>query len=148
MQRLNSVSSGISGEYLSAGELSRRGYIASLTLRNSKGVDILVANADASKSLAIQVKTNQGSQKWWLLNKKAEGFYARNLFYIFVNLNDGNSAEFFIVPSKAVSDFVKKSHARWLKTPGKRGQPHKDNPMRVFIDREMKYLNRWDLLSL
>lgn len=146
--RLNCVSSGISGEYLAAGELSRRGYIASLTLRNSKGVDILVANADASKSLAVQVKTNQGAQKWWLLNKKAEDFHAKNLFYIFVNLNNGQPPEFFVVPSKIVAGFIKENHVTWLKTPGKRGQPHKDNPMRAFIDKDQKYLNRWDLLGL
>ncbi|PIW68446.1 MAG: aspartate ammonia-lyase, partial [Candidatus Omnitrophica bacterium CG12_big_fil_rev_8_21_14_0_65_42_8] len=40
MKVLNPILSGVAGEYLVAGELSRRGYIASITLRNSKGVDI------------------------------------------------------------------------------------------------------------
>ena len=85
-------------------------------MQNSKGVDILVTNEEAKKSLAIQVKTNQGSLKWWLLDKKAEHYQADNLFYIFVNLNNG--------------------------------QPHKDNPMCAFWDKELQYLNRWDLLDL
>ncbi len=33
---------GVAGEYLVAGELSLRGYIASITLRNSRGIDIRV----------------------------------------------------------------------------------------------------------
>ena len=39
----SSILAGISGEYFVAGELSRRGWIASLTLRNTRGVDIPIA---------------------------------------------------------------------------------------------------------
>jgi len=66
------VLSGVSGEYFVAGELSRRGYIASITLRNTRGIDILVTNSDASKSVGIQVKTNQNSTRSWMLNEKVE----------------------------------------------------------------------------
>jgi len=48
---------GVAGEYLVAGELSKRNFIASITLRNTKGMDILASNSDASKSVGIQVKT-------------------------------------------------------------------------------------------
>ncbi len=37
--KLASTLVGVAGEYLVAGELSLRGYIASITLRNSKGID-------------------------------------------------------------------------------------------------------------
>ncbi|MSR07827.1 MAG: hypothetical protein EXR93_12305, partial [Gemmatimonadetes bacterium] len=40
---------GTAGEYLVAGELSRRGYIASLTLRNARGIDVLVSDEDARR---------------------------------------------------------------------------------------------------
>ena len=85
MKVLNPILSGVAGEYLVAGELSRRGYIASITLRNSKGVDILASNENASKTVGIQVKTNQRTEKGWLLNKKAEHYVSSNLFYILVN---------------------------------------------------------------
>src|SRR3989344_1368809 len=87
-EKLSSVLSGVSGEYFVAAELSKRGYIASITLRNTKGVDILCSNSDASKSVAIQVKTNRRSAREWMLNQKAEDYFANNLFYVFVNLND------------------------------------------------------------
>ncbi|MGB2998104.1 MAG: hypothetical protein WBC59_05650, partial [Phycisphaerae bacterium] len=51
---LPSILVGVSGEYFVAAELSRRGYIASITLRNTRGIDILAANADASRSVSIQ----------------------------------------------------------------------------------------------
>lgn len=57
--RLSTGLSGVAGEYLVAAELSRRGYIASITLRNTRGIDILASNADATRSVGIQVKTNQ-----------------------------------------------------------------------------------------
>jgi len=141
--------SGVAGEYFVAAELSRLGYIASITLRNTRGIDILVSNATATRQIAIQVKTNQGSKPEWVLNKKAESFYADNLFYVFVNLKSPEERpDFYIVPSKVVADFVRSDHQRWLKTPGKGGQAHKDNPVRKFRDPERKFLERWDLLGL
>ena len=140
---------GVAGEYFVAGELSRRGYIASITLRNTRGIDILVSNADATRQVAIQVKTSQGSRPQWVLNKKAEDFYADNLFYIFVNLKSPEERpDFYIVSSRQVAGFVKDGHQNWLKTPGRKGQAHKDNPVRQFRDPEGEFLERWDLLGL
>ncbi len=147
--KLNSVLAGVSGEYFVAAELSKMGYVASITLRNTKGLDVLCSNEDASKTIGIQVKTNKGSARSWILTQKAEDYYADNLFYIFVNLNVGNKhPEYFIVPSKIVAHYCKESHSNWLKTPGKRGQKHNDSLMRKFEDLDEKYLDRWDLLNL
>jgi len=146
--KLNSVLSGVAGEYLVAGELSRRGYIASITLRNSKGVDILATNEKAERSVAIQVKTRYSKGSAWVLNEKAEKYYAANLFYAFVSLNYGKPADFYIVPSKVVAESIKKHNRKWLKTPGKKGQKHNQTSMRTFRDDEEKFLNRWGLLGL
>lgn len=146
---LTSLLSGVAGEYYVAAELTKLGYIASITLRNTKGVDILCSNADATKSVAIQVKTNRRSGRHWVLNSKCEDYYADNLFYVFVCLNDNlKSPDYFIVPSKLVANTTKTSHVEWLEAPGKNGQKHNDNPIRHFRDEEEEYLNRWDLLGL
>lgn len=50
---------GVSGEYFVAAELSRRGYIASITLRNTKGVDILCSSADITRQFGVQVTIEQ-----------------------------------------------------------------------------------------
>lgn len=147
--KINPVLSGVAGEYYVAAELTSRGYIASITLRNTKGVDILCSNSDASKSVGIQVKTNKRSNRAWVLNQKAESYFAESLFYVFVNLHDGNKPpDYFIVPSKIVAKYSKESHKTWLNTPGRNGVAHNDTPMRKFIDPEEKYLSRWDLLDL
>lgn len=47
--RLSTGLSGVAGEYFVAAELSRRGYIASITLRNTRGIDILASDAEMRK---------------------------------------------------------------------------------------------------
>jgi len=147
--KLNTILSGVAGEYFVAAELSRRGFSASITLRNTRGIDILVANLDATRSVGIQVKTNQGSEKYWILHKKIEEGCAENLFFIFVNLNHRKKPpEYHVAPSSVVADFCKESHKEWLAKPGLKGRLHKDNTMRKFSDGENKYRDRWDLLGL
>lgn len=148
---LSPLLSGVAGEYFVAAELSKRGYLASITLRNTKGVDILCSNADASKSVGIQVKTNKFSRRSWVLSKKAEDNSADSLFYVFVNLNlddADKSPEYFIVPSRVVAKYTLDSHKKWLATPGKNGVKHNDSTMRHFIDEEEKYKDQWKLLGL
>jgi hypothetical protein len=139
---------GIAGEYAVAAELSKRGWIASLTMKNTKGVDILICDENAERTLAIQVKTSQKNNKSWVLGKKNESMITNNFFYILVNLrnNDGRT-EFHIVPSKIVAEQITKSHSEWLNTPGKKGQAHKDSDMRIFWDANDDYLEKWELLN-
>lgn len=146
---LPSILVGVAGEYFVSAELSRRGYVASITLRNTRGIDILATNEDASRSVGIQVKANRGSKKAWILNEKAEDYYSDTLFYVFINLNGPSQHPgYHIVPSKVVASYVKKSHKEWLATPNRAGKSHKDNPMRQFKDEKNEYLDRWDLLGL
>src|SRR5438034_9658696 len=83
---LPSVLCGVAGEYFVAAELSRRGYIASISLRNTRGIDIMASSQDASHQVGIQVKSSQRKRRAWILNPKAENYYADNLFYVFVSL--------------------------------------------------------------
>lgn len=140
---------GVAGEYLVAAELSRRGYIASLTLKNTRGVDILAASADASHAVSIQVKTSTGKRNSWILNSKAETLKTDKFFYVLVKLAGlDDPAEFFIVPSEIVADYCRTGHATWLVSPGAKGQKRNDSNMRKFDDYEGVYRNRWELLGL
>ena len=131
-----------------AGELSRRACIASITLRNTKGIDILATNRDVDRSVGIQVKTSQGAKARWLLNKKAEELIAQDLFYVFVRLNGLGQPAFHIVPSEVVAEHTRRTHREWLSKRGRDGQPHVDNPHRQFEDEADQFLDRWELLGL
>ena len=139
--------SGVAGEYFVAAELSRRGFIASITLRNTRGIDILVAHANGRRFLGIQVKTNQHSQRSWPLHEKVETTSRPDLFFVFVNLHGSGEPSYHVVPSTIVADFCRSGHAAWLARPGKDGRPHRDNPVREFKDVEGQYLSAWGLLE-
>ncbi len=147
--KIPSVLAGVAGEYFVAAELSRRGHIASISLRNTRGIDILATNREASRSITIQCKTNQLARKAWILNEKSEDFVSDTHFYVFVAL--GGVLErpgYHIVPSSGVAEHTSTSHREWLQTPGRAGRQHVDTPMRKFSDPEDEFLEGWDLLGL
>ena len=149
VMRIPPVLTGVAGEYFVAAELSRRGYIASITLRNTRGIDILATNQAASRRITIQCKTNLSGEKHWMLNDKSEQFHDTNHYYVFVALGSvGQRPSFHIVPSATVAKFIKESHSDWLNTPGRSGRQHVDTPMRKSNDPGDEYLDRWDLLDL
>ena len=148
MKRLSSIQTGVAGEYFVAAELTRRGYVASLTLRNTRGIDILASNTDATKSVGIQVKTCQGTRPVWILNAKAETDVAENLFYVFVCLPTQGEPAFYVVPRETVAHYARDTHRKWLATPGRKGQQHAPSDMRKFKDLDNAYKDRWDLLGL
>jgi len=148
MGKLSTIQTGIAGEYFVAAELTRRGLVASLTLRNTRGIDILASNVDATKSVGIQVKTKCGNKPDWILNNKAEIDVAENLFYVFVLFEELDTPQYYIVPRATVANFCRESHKAWLAAPGKAGNQHKDTDMRKFQDPKGVYRDRWDLLGL
>ena len=148
MEKLPPTLTGVAGEYFVAAELTPLGFIASITLRNTRGIDIIASDANAQRQVGIQVKANRGNARAWILNKKSEDFVADNLFYVFVALDGpGKQPRYHIAPSSTVADFIK-NHEEWLARPGRKGAAHKDNPMRKFMDPDDQYLARWDLLGL
>jgi len=149
MKTLSGIQCGVAGEYFVAAELSRRGYVASLTLRNTRGIDVLASNADATKSVGIQVKTSQGDRADWMLNVKAEADRGSHLFYVFVVLPAEGEPSYHVVPSGDVAESVRKSHQLWQDTPGRKGQQRSlTNTIRRFSDFDGLYKDRWDLLGL
>ena len=147
--KIPSLLAGVAGEYFVAAELSRRGHIASISLRNTRGIDIIATNGDAKRSVTIQCKTNQLARRSWILNEKSEAFVADNHFYVFVALGAVDARpKFHIVPSAELAKRVKSSHGAWLKRPGRKGQPHAETTMRKFDDPKDEFLERWELLGL
>ncbi len=140
--------SGVAGEYFVAAQLTRLGYVASINLKNTRGVDLLVMNEATMDTVMVQVKTQQGGKREWMLTQKADSLKNQKLFYVFVNLNGiHGQPDYFIVPSTIVAEYGLNDHTTWLNAPGKKG-PHKDNAIRIFRDLECKYKDRWDLLGM
>jgi len=125
--KLNKQFSGVAGEYFVAGELSRHGFLAAITLRNSDGVDILTSDENGNHQLAIQVKTTQGKDKWLLTSKvELEENASDNKYFVFVTLpfDSRNQPIYSIIQAKQLGAFVKKAHKDWLEAPEKNRKDH------------------------
>lgn len=147
MSNSNNISTGNAGEYFVAGELERHGFTVAVPMSNVKDFDILAINRQNYEQFAIQVKTTTYKQKKWTLSKKNETLEGDNIIYIFVSLNELEAPEYHIVPSCVVAERLRREHQEWLNTPGRHGQKHNDNNMRIFRDFNDEYLDRWDYLN-
>ena len=144
----SNVNIGNSGEYFVAGELERRGFTVAVPMSNVKDFDLLAIERNTHKQIAIQVKTTGYKQKKWTLSKKNELLAGDNIFYVFVSLNELDTPEYHIVPSRIVANTIKEYHRNWLNTPGKKGQQRNDTNIRIFLDSEDTFLDKWDLLNI
>jgi hypothetical protein len=138
---------GVAGEYLAAGELSLRGIVSSVTLRNSRGIDIICSNPDATKSLTVQVKTSSSDKEKWIVTKKSEDFYSDNHFYIFVRIISLTERPgYHIVPSKIVAETIRTGHKNWLNGKKKDGSARKDSSIRNFTDPDHLFQDKWEII--
>jgi len=128
--------------------LSRRGFLAALTLKNSEGVDIFARRPHSGRAVSIQVKASQSNKAAWVLSDKSEGLKAPDFFYVFVRLGSVKERPVFhVVPSTVVAEQIARHHKEWLSGTKKDGSIRKDTPMRVFRDDEGVYLERWEMLD-
>ena len=100
MAILHRNQTGIAGEYFAAAELTRRNFIVSVTLGNTKSID-LFAEKDG-KPFMFQVKTIQRDKSiTYNLNRDT---IKKDCYYIFVNIHADTlvSPEYFILTSADV----------------------------------------------
>jgi hypothetical protein len=142
----------VAGEYFVAAELSRRGWIATITLKNTPNIDVIATTLDGSRSLNIQVKTRSiGNRQGWILNKGIESLAPGDNFYAaFVDLiGIDEKPDYYIIPKNLFAKWIAKRHPEWLLTPGRSGRPHVDNPIRAFdkpqFDAFDGYHNNWNI---
>lgn len=147
--KLSKQLSGIAGEYFVAAELSRKGFIAAVTLRNTRGADILVSRPGGKRSATVQVKTNQyGRVRKWVLTKSDETPQGENHYYVFVALNGRDDPpEYHVVPGNYVANWCAQNHKSWLEGTKRDGGNRKDSSIRNFYPGE-KFRNAWDSLPV
>jgi hypothetical protein len=131
----------LAGEFLVAGHLCLKGFVASLTLKNYPGVDIFCLNPGNRKQVAIQVKTARGHGSYYV----PEDVDKLDNPFIFVHIDSDESVEFYIVPSTDVASLSDKERKDYLQThPAAR----REQPRMVNLKNLADYRDRWDLLDL
>lgn len=139
---------GNASQFFVAGELCRRGYAAVVTLGNTPNTDILCSNREGTRFVHIQVKTFVPGTRTCSVGLKAERYFGPNFFWVLAGIplpGTDNPFEFFIIPSKEMSSQVKLGHQNWLNTPGKKGQEHKDGPVRTIHLPPFCSMSRWNI---
>ena len=141
---------GVSGEYFVAAELSQRGVIATLTLKNTPRIDVLATNLQNGSVANIQVKTMSiGNNAGWHLNEsdeKPSGI--KNHYYVLVNLQGpGVQPKYIIIPQKQLSVFLQKDYKKWIAGAMKNGNQRKLTSMRIFDpyrrESPRKFAEKW-----
>lgn len=146
---------GVAGEYFVAAELSQKGVIATLTLKNTPRIDVVASNPETGAIVNIQVKTMsiENRSGWRLSQKDEEASKIKNFYYVLVNLQGtGKLPEYYVIPHNKLAIQIRKDHKGWLsKKPGR-----KDTTMRIYDPYRRKfqakfgekYKNNWDVLKL
>jgi hypothetical protein len=150
---------GLSGEFYVLAQLVQRGLVASLTLANTKGVDILVSNARLNQLFKIEVKTTDRGPRYeslfsnepcygWPMSAKHEHVVDTNLFYCFVALRGvEHLPRFFIVPSDYVAMYVREQHAYWLRTRQRAVAETAMRRFRIQSSDPLGFENNWAVLA-
>jgi len=117
---------GHAGEMYVSAELMRRGWLAAMTARGSRSFDILARRPDRPSFVAIRVKTGHNGFIW---SAKKDGTLFLDMtdtadFTVIVDLPEDRAPTYYVLPTTVVDACVRTSHATWLQTPGKKGQPH------------------------
>jgi hypothetical protein len=143
---------GAAGEYYVAAELSRRDWLATVTIKNAPGTDVLAQRRDGSRMVAIQTKTSWGTS--WQLGLKDERPPSRdNEWYVLVALRDEfDRPLFYVIPRNVLAALVYLEHKDWMLERGHLHGPargvRKENERRTiragWID---GYREQWDLLD-
>lgn len=154
---------GVAGEFYVAAEISKRGGVATLTVKNTPFIDVIATNLKNGKSANIQVKTRsvKNKQGWKLTRKTETESKIKKHFYILVWLKENALPDYYIIPFNIFAKFMIEKHQRWLKMNRRDGTPHKDNDIRNFkpekihipfykrdVELGKKYKDRWDLLNI
>lgn len=131
-QKTQKQNVGNAGEYYIAARLSAINFIVTITLGRAEKYDILALSPNG-KLIKISVKTTQlENARDFPLSVKDESGESEDFYYAFVKLNKfKKEPDFWIIPSKIVCPLLKKSHDKWMKTPGKDNKKHGISTFRI-----------------
>jgi len=106
----------MAGEFLTAGELFKRGFQVAVTLGNAKAIDLFAENPRTGKTHTVQVKTQRDKNNFPL----HKGNIRADCIYVFVRLNAiGKKEEFFIVQGREILHNIDRFYGASYRNPDK-----------------------------
>lgn len=118
----------LAGEYFVAAELYRRGFSIGMTIGNAKAIDLFADKGKTTLSIQVKAIRNKKSVGWPMMTDKIED----GIIYVFVNLNDQSTPDYYICTSKEVKQKIKQYTTRGI--------------IDLTTLRSDQYKDRWDKL--
>lgn len=123
------ITTGIAGEFLVAGELSKRGWIATLTAKNTPHVNVLAARPSGDVQARIQVKSRSPAYAYAHRVGKRFAMDGDRDFVVLVDLGgESDVPRYWIVPAGEANRLITNEQLRTKDV--------------------AEYENRWDLLDI
>jgi hypothetical protein len=89
----------MAGEFLTAGQLLKRGLLACVTMGQAKAIDLIVYNDKTQRDFHVQVKTMRRKCPGWFMKRPDP-----NHIYVFVLLNGPSEQEqYFIISGRTLA---------------------------------------------
>lgn len=157
-KQMGKLLTGLAGEFMVAGQLCMRGYVASLTLKNYPDADIFVLNPETDKQVTVQVKAvavrspkpSKGGTKYpqgaYFLSESCK---TSRSIYVFVTIDPDLHVSYFIAPAKAIwriADRERMSYFAHAKASGK--TPNPTQPLMISLEGLEPYRDKWENLGL
>ena len=162
---MDSVMKGNTGEFYALAELSRRGWTAAQTARNTRIYDILARKGELQVAIRVKTKTSDARVFQWNAKDDGQIFIelSKNDFCILVDMPESHEEfpQFYIVPTPILHDWLTGDFREWVSTPGPiKAQRNPDNKRRLFyVDDDVDktahgyavklkpYLANWNILE-
>jgi len=150
---------GIAGVYDTAAELTCLGYVALVTIRNTKAYDLLISKEDKRNILPLQVKTrSKGGFRIVKIEDTKKTLFERELDrkitcpFVLVDLKN-ESPEFFILTEKQMKELILKDWNFWENHHKHYKELRRTNVEIIFQLKETMelledYRNKWENLAL
>ena len=95
---------GAAGVHYVCAELNMQGLIALPTVRNTKGIDIIVLKENGDLLANLQVKTSSKKASFWIIGKDFNEWKGKKDAYIFVRYYDEKFEAFFAPASQVIKE--------------------------------------------
>jgi hypothetical protein len=111
--RGQTIRTGIAGEFFVAGELSKRGWIATLTAKNTPDVDVLVSRPTGDTHARIQVKTRSPAYAYAHRVGRELKLVGDRDFLVLVDLGaEGETPRYWVIPTGIAARLIKNEQIR------------------------------------
>lgn len=138
---------GLTGEYLVAGMMSLKGWVASLTLKNYPSVDIFGLDPRTNKNINVQVKTTKNVKSFQVSLMRSQRDKIDQKItcpFVFVYIDKNDEINYYILSQRQLIEVIERTDDEYYNRP--RQEQLKDYPIAINLKDIADYKDKWDNL--